>query len=204
MDIKSFNILIGCTGSVATIKIPLLAEKLTKLGHKIIIVPTNNALHFLKTEAKANDRSISNVCCKHLNNPQDGYMPYSTESKLEKICNECEVRTYYSEFEFATDTEEWTKWNKRGDSVRHIELREWADLLVVAPLDANTLAKVAQGLCDNLLTCIIRAWNMNKPLFFCPAMNTQMYIHPFTSQHIKILKDLGFEEIEAYQKSDLW
>ena len=41
----------------------------------------------------------------------------------------------------------------------HIEFRKWADVLVVAPLDANTLAKLAGGLCDNLLTCVFRAWD---------------------------------------------
>ena len=43
-----------------------------------------------------------------------------------------------------------------GDPVMHIELRRWADCLVIAPLSANTLAKAAQGLCDNLLTCVVR------------------------------------------------
>ena len=42
-----------------------------------------------------------------------------------------------------------------GDPVLHIELRRWADCLVIAPLSANTLAKCAQGLCDNLLTCVV-------------------------------------------------
>ena len=42
-----------------------------------------------------------------------------------------------------------------GDPVTHIELRRWADCLVIAPLSANTLAKAAQGLCDNLLTCVV-------------------------------------------------
>ena len=44
-----------------------------------------------------------------------------------------------------------------GDEVLHIELRRWADALVLAPLSANTLAKAAHGLCDNLLTCVVRA-----------------------------------------------
>lgn len=46
----------------------------------------------------------------------------------------------------------------------HIELRRWADMLVIAPLSANTLAKIAGGLCDNLLTCVVRAWDFGKPL----------------------------------------
>lgn len=46
-------------------------------------------------------------------------------------------------------------WTNRTDPVLHIELRRWADLLVIAPLDANTLGKIASGICDNLLVCII-------------------------------------------------
>lgn len=49
------------------------------------------------------------------------------------------------------DEAEWRAWSKKGDPVLHIELRKWADVLVVAPLSANTLAKLATGLCDNLL-----------------------------------------------------
>ena len=44
----------------------------------------------------------------------------------------------------------------------HIELRRWADVLLLAPLSANTLAKAAGGLCDNLLTCVVRAWDFSK------------------------------------------
>ena len=46
----------------------------------------------------------------------------------------------------------------------HIELRKWADMLIVAPLDANTLAKFAIGLSDNCLTCVFRAWDFAKPV----------------------------------------
>lgn len=42
-------------------------------------------------------------------------------------------------------------WQKRGDPVIHIDLRKWADILLIAPLDANTLAKISHGICDNLL-----------------------------------------------------
>jgi len=73
----------------------------------------------------------------------------------------------------------------RGDAVMHIELRRWADLFVIAPLDANTLAKLANGLCDNCLTCVWRAWDLAKPVVLAPAMNTLMWEHPFTRRHLK-------------------
>eukprot|EP00116_Pleurobrachia_bachei_P005266 sb/3465528/ len=85
-----------------------------------------------------------------------------------------------------TDEEEWSSWQVRGDPVLHIELRKWADIMVLAPLDANTLGKLANGLCDNLLTCITRAWDPSKPVLICPAMNTAMWEHPLTSRHLEV------------------
>lgn len=85
-----------------------------------------------------------------------------------------------------TDADEWPGDRyARGDTVRHIELRKWADVFVVAPLDANTLAKLAVGLCDNALTCVWRAWDPARPVVLAPAMNTLMWDHPFTRRHLR-------------------
>lgn len=99
-----------------------------------------------------------------------------------------------------TDEDEWSSWSKIGDDVLHIELRKWADAMVIAPLSANTLAKVAGGLCDNLLTCIVRAWDYSKPVFVAPAMNTFMWENPFTQKHLEVLKDLGLSVISPIPK----
>ncbi|KAK8955775.1 putative phosphopantothenoylcysteine decarboxylase [Platanthera guangdongensis] len=93
-----------------------------------------------------------------------------------------------------TDEEEWSTWKKLNDGVLHIELRKWADAMIIAPLSANTLAKVyfiAGGLCDNLLTCIVRAWDYGKPLYIAPAMNTLMWNNPFTKWHLDLISQLG-------------
>jgi phosphopantothenoylcysteine decarboxylase len=91
--------------------------------------------------------------------------------------------------DFLTDAEEWpSDGYHRGDNVLHIELRRWADLFVIAPLDANTLAKLATGICDNCLTCVWRAWDLNKPVLLAPAMNTLMWEHPYTARHFKELE----------------
>jgi len=83
------------------------------------------------------------------------------------------------------DADEWPAPRyARGDEVLHIELRRWADLMIVAPLDANSLAKFALGLCDNLLTCLFRAWDFDKPVVLAPAMNTLMWRKPATSRHL--------------------
>ncbi|HEX3447184.1 MAG TPA: flavoprotein [Isosphaeraceae bacterium] len=86
------------------------------------------------------------------------------------------------------DSDEWpgTRYH-RGDEVLHIEFRKWADLFVVAPLDANTLAKFALGMSDNFLTCIYRAWDFSKPLILAPAMNTLMWDSPVTLGHLRQL-----------------
>jgi phosphopantothenoylcysteine decarboxylase len=91
------------------------------------------------------------------------------------------------------DRDEWgTDRYTRGEPVLHIEFRKWADMLVVAPLDANTLAKFALGLCDNFLTCIYRAWDFSRPVILAPAMNTLMWRSPATLRHLRqILEDSG-------------
>lgn len=88
------------------------------------------------------------------------------------------------------DPDEWPgDAYRRGDPVLHIELRRWADLLLVAPLDAHTLAKFAIGLSDNLLTCVFRAWDFERPVALAPAMNTLMWRSPVTRRHLQQLLD---------------
>ncbi len=91
------------------------------------------------------------------------------------------------------DRDEWPGLRyRRGDPVLHIEFRKWADLLIIAPLDANTLAKMALGLCDNFLTCLFRAWDFTKPVILAPAMNTLMWNSPLTARHLgQVLLDHG-------------
>jgi phosphopantothenoylcysteine decarboxylase len=98
------------------------------------------------------------------------------------------------------DADEWPGDRyARGDAVLHIELRKWADLFLVAPLDANTLAKLAVGLCDNCLTCVWRAWDFARPVVLAPAMNTLMWDHPFTRRHLRSLAaDFGAGHIPGH------
>jgi phosphopantothenoylcysteine decarboxylase len=102
--------------------------------------------------------------------------------------------------EILTDQSEWSAWKSLSDPVLHIELRKWADLMLIAPLDANTMAKMAAGMCDNLLTCVVRAWDMRKPLLICPAMNTVMWEHPATQQHLSQLSEWGYRQIPPVVK----
>jgi phosphopantothenoylcysteine decarboxylase len=107
------HVLIGVTGSVATIKLPKLVQELKDSFQQqeleIRVVSTQNGLHFFK----ASDIAMH--------------------------------------AELFTDELEWQSWKRISDPVLHIDLRNWADLILIAPLDANTLGKIANGLCDNLL-----------------------------------------------------
>ncbi|KAI0792865.1 flavoprotein [Abortiporus biennis] len=89
-----------------------------------------------------------------------------------------------------TDEDEWTKDYKIGDPILHIELRRWADIVLVAPCSANTLSKIANGSCDNLVTSLLRALSPSTPTYIFPAMNTLMYEHPLTNEHLKTIKEV--------------
>jgi phosphopantothenoylcysteine decarboxylase len=161
ITLEKNRILLGCTGSVASILTPQLIDELASLKYRVEIqvVATDHAMHFF-------DRSS---------------LP---------------VRVH-------CDIDEWQLWNDRTDPILHIELRRWADIMVIAPLDANTMAKVANGICDNLLTCVVRAWDMERPLLFAPAMNKHMWQHPLTTTQVGILRSFGYEEIPVSDRMQL-
>ncbi|WP_348823296.1 bifunctional phosphopantothenoylcysteine decarboxylase/phosphopantothenate--cysteine ligase CoaBC [Flavobacterium aestuarii] len=87
----------------------------------------------------------------------------------------------FSEFYNTDDKNE--QWNN------HVELGLWADIMLIAPATANTLSKMANGLCDNLLlACYLSA---KCPVYFAPAMDLDMYIHPSTIESLAALKTFG-------------
>jgi len=87
------------------------------------------------------------------------------------------------------DRDEWPETGYRlSDPIRHIELRRWAEVALIAPLSANTLAKLATGQADNLLTCAMRAWDSTRSVVVAPAMNTHMWDHPATAIQLRQLE----------------
>ncbi len=76
----------------------------------------------------------------------------------------------------------------------HISLCDWADIFVIAPASANTISKISNGICDNLLTSIVCAYK--KQIVFVPAMNTGMWENQFVQNNIKTLKSAGYKFIE--------
>ncbi|TFK73632.1 flavo protein [Pluteus cervinus] len=144
------HVLLITTGSVASIKAPLIVKELLSYRNvRVEVVSTRPSLTFFKKEDIV----------------------------------ELGSRVW-------TDEDEWTADYKIGDPILHIELRRWADIVLVAPCSANTLSKIAHGLCDNLVTSLMRALAPTTPTFLFPAMNTLMYEHPLTAEHIRIARDV--------------
>lgn len=83
------------------------------------------------------------------------------------------------------DTDTW--------EMGHISLADKADLVLIAPATANIIAKIKNGICDDLLTCVVLA--TQAPVLIAPAMNKNMYEHKITQSNISALRKLGYKFI---------
>ncbi|KAI9814960.1 MAG: hypothetical protein M1832_005599 [Thelocarpon impressellum] len=166
------HLLLAASGSVAAIKIP---EMVRALGQRhppsalsIRLVLTASAARFLAG--------------------QSAEQPTLSQLRALPLVD----AVYRDEDEWAAPG--WT----RGAPILHIELRRWAHLMVVAPLSANSLAKMVAGLSDSLLLSVIRAWDATgevegrpaakKRIVVAPAMNTAMWRHPLTRRQVDVLE----------------
>jgi phosphopantothenoylcysteine decarboxylase len=84
---------------------------------------------------------------------------------------------------------------EEGWQPTHIKLADEADLLLIAPATANTIAKLALGLANDALSCVALALNPRAKLLVAPAMNGKMWLHPATQQNAATLKSRGVEFI---------
>ncbi|OXV09528.1 hypothetical protein Egran_02709 [Elaphomyces granulatus] len=159
------HLLLAASGSVATIKLPLIISSFANRSNlSIRIVLTKSATHFLAGQSPEQPTVASLTSLPHVDSVH-------------------------------LDEDEWIEPWTRDSKILHIELRRWAHLLAIVPMSANLLAKVTGGLCDDLLTNIIRAWdidssNPKRPtIIAAPAMNTMMWAHPLTAKQIAILNE---------------
>ena len=81
--------------------------------------------------------------------------------------------------------------------VEHISLADWADMVLIAPATYNIIGKVANGIADDMLTTILSAVSIRKPVFFALAMNVNMYENPILKENIDKLSSFGYRFIDA-------
>lgn len=184
-DDDKIHLLLCATGSVATIKIPKMIDALAKHA--------NVSIRLIFTAAASN--FLQGQSAEQPSLPEISALP-----NVDGI--------YF-------DEDEWKDPWVRGNKILHIELRRWADIMVIAPLSADTLAKITQGWSDNLLLSVVRAWDttaeldpirdipgvswpqragakdvrMAKPILVAPSMNTAMWKQPITTKQVKVLEE---------------
>lgn len=161
------HLLLAASGSVATIKLPKILEELSRYNDLSIRIILTRA-----AEKFLAGQSIE-------------------QPLLDSLHRYKNIDAIYH------DKNEWDRPWIRGESILHIELRRWAHILVIAPLSANSLAKMTNGLADNLLLSVVRAWDTTgeiegstkKRIIVAPAMNEAMWRHPITKKQMKTLED---------------
>ena len=164
------HLLLACTGSVATIKLPAILAALAPLA------PTLSVRLILTPRARAFLAGQS---------AEQPTIPWLLRAHAALVAG------------LHADADEWAAPWTRGAPILHVELRRWADLLAVAPLSANALAGMAAGRCEDLLGCVLRAWDVEgmgwqgrrKRVVVAPAMNGAMWRHPVTARHIRVLEE---------------
>jgi phosphopantothenoylcysteine decarboxylase len=170
------KVLLGVTGSVAAIKTPDLYRGLRAAGHQVEVVATQAATYFFDPAA-----------IEPVNPAAPARNPDVVHLDEDEWPGRSDGRRY-----------------QRTDAVLHIELRRRSEVFLIAPLDANTLAKLARGLADNCLTCVWRAWDPGRPVLLAPAMNTLMWEHPLTGRHLRQLAaDAGASPPEGLPLEEL-
>lgn len=161
------HLLLASSGSVATIKLPNIVKELSRY----------------------NDLSVRIVLTKAAEKFLAGQS--AEQPLLQSLYKVKNVDGVYR------DEDEWDKPWVRGGSILHIELRRWADILVIAPLSANSMAKMTAGVADSLMLSLVRAWDTTgeiegsgkKRIILAPGMNTAMWRHPVTKKQLQVLEE---------------
>ena len=138
------NIVLGITAGIAAYKTPQFVRLLTKKGHNVKVILTENAKEFVTP------------------------LTLSTVSKNPVLAS------------FSSPEGDWHS---------HVELALWADAMLIAPATANTIAKMAHGVCDNLL--LATYFSAKAPVFIAPAMDLDMYAHPTVTENLAKLASYG-------------
>jgi|TARA_B110001454_G_scaffold143131_1_gene132892 phosphopantothenoylcysteine decarboxylase/phosphopantothenate--cysteine ligase len=143
--LKSKNVILGVTASIAAYKSAFIVRELKKAGALVKVIQTDASLDFVTP------LTLSTL---------------SENTVLTKMVED--------------DTKDW---------ISHVDLAQWADLILIAPVTAKTMAKMVSGECDSLL--LATYLSAKCPVYFAPAMDLDMYNHPSTKQNIEKLVSFG-------------
>jgi phosphopantothenoylcysteine decarboxylase len=193
------RVLLGVTGSVAAVKWEELALLLLAWAD-VRVVHTRAALHFAALSAEYAPAAAAAWAAAA-----------GAAGAAAGAASAARLPPAGARVAALGDTAEWGSYARVGggadeSAVVHIELRGWADALLIAPASAHTLGKLAGGLADNLLTCAARAWpfaadaRVAKPFLVAPAMNTAMWSHPATAAHLGTLRAWGVRVVDPVEK----
>ena len=99
-------------------------------------------------------------------------------------------------FEAVTNSAVFTSLWERGEKYKigHVNLADWADIVVVAPATANIIGRIANGICDDLLSTTLCAASA-KPILLAPTMNNNMWTNAAVQRNVKTVKEMGFQLI---------
>ncbi|KAL1529359.1 hypothetical protein AB1Y20_000311 [Prymnesium parvum] len=232
------RVCLGVSGSVAAVKAPEIAQRLLDQGIHVDVVVTQSAERLMHASYRG-EVPWDKLCALAENRRTVVVSSAAASQERPGASNDDdpgdvvpEVRTNEGGDDHALpnldrarlqlwrDEDEWSSYNTVGrDEVLHVELAKRCQLLLIAPLCANTLAAMSAGSCANLLSCVVRAWHYNldppfatrlatrfgahtvaRPILVAPAMNTMMWHQRITSEHLTTLKDRGVQVVPPISK----
>ena len=165
------HILLGVTGGIAAYKAAYLVRALQKKGALVRVIMTPAATRFIGEETFS-----------ALTGHEVGIHTFVQDDSLQNSITDAESAHSNASEQIHNP---WT---------RHIQWSEWADLFVIAPCTANTIAKITHGNSDNLLTAAVLA--SRTLILICPTMDGEMINAPATTHNLELLKNRGFHLLE--------
>ncbi len=176
--IDNLNILLGVTGGIAAYKAVDLASKLTAGGASVNTVMTESACRLIGPKSFEAVTQSAVVTSLWDLDPRFNLPKLGIEHRASRIQSRAGT--------------------PQGGNPGHIALVDWADIVVVAPATANIIGKIANGICDDLLsTALCACWPLIKSgaTLLAPAMNNNMWTNAAVQRNVKTVKEMGFELI---------
>ena len=182
------RVLLGVSGGIAAYKVAHLVRLFKKRGADVQVLMTRGAQRFISqlTLGTLSEREVYVDIFPDRSEQETDQSGPGTETKGGGETGASDETRTSSAAGAAGSGGGWTK---------HIELGLWADIFIIAPATAQTIAKMAHGFSDNMLTATVLA--ARCPLLVCPAMDRDMYAHPSVEENLGRLRSYGHDVLDA-------